>query len=221
MKKILSLFVAFILCVSIITNAYATNAAHNIDGAVTSPATPVTSEVISESNYNPIGELTEDELKALEDSLLHGCNSCIANRHFSLIPHSHEITAITSTYVGQRDRGVVAQSVSRVPTTSQLIYERSRSVSNHWGASISFEKSVVTAEVGYNCEYSTTETASYVLDIPPLKLGSITLYDMYDVALFNCKTTWVYDTIPITYQYEYGTGWAEQWTHFGFGASIW
>ena len=221
MKKSLSLFVAVLLCVSFSTNASALEAANNYDIAVTLPAVPATSETISESNYNPIGDLAEDELKALQESLSYGCNSCITNRHFSLVPHAHEITSITSTYVGQRNRGVVAQSINRVPTTSQLIYERSRSVSNAWNATISFEKSAVTAELGYNCEYSTTATASYVLDIPPYKLGSITLYDMYDVTLFNCKTTWIYDTIPITYQYEFGTGWSEQWTHFGFGASIW
>lgn len=186
------------------------------------PATPITSEDFYVSNYTPIGDLTEDELIALRESLSQGCNNCLGNRHFSLTPHIHEITEITSTYVGERNRGVVVESLARVPTTSQLIYECERSVSNSWSASISFEKGAVTAELGYNCEYSTSAIASYVLDVPPNKLGSITLHDMYDVTLFNCCTTWIYNNVyPISYSYEYGTGWSEQWTHFGYEGSIW
>lgn len=52
-------------------------------------------------------------------------------------------------------------------------------------------------------------------------MESITLYDMYDVTEFDVKTTFVYNTIPITYSYEYGTGWAQQWTNFGYSSSLW
>ena len=52
-------------------------------------------------------------------------------------------------------------------------------------------------------------------------MASITLYDMYDVTRFDVKTTFVYNTIPITYSYEYGDGWAQQWTNFGFSAEVW
>ena len=44
---------------------------------------------------------------------------------------------------------------------------------------------------------------------------------MYDVSKFDVKTTFVYNTIPITYSYEYGDGWAQQWTDFGFSAKVW
>jgi hypothetical protein len=44
---------------------------------------------------------------------------------------------------------------------------------------------------------------------------------MYDVTRFDVKTTFVYNTIPITYSYEYGDGWAQQWTNFGFSAEVW
>ncbi|MGX8698850.1 MAG: hypothetical protein ACSW8F_02845, partial [bacterium] len=171
MKKVWSMFLTVFLCLSFSANAFASAVNDNSDMAFLFPAAPASSDIISDGNDKPIGNLSEDELKALQGSLSNGCNACFPNRHFSLTPHFHQITAITSTYVGQRNRGVVAQTADRIPTTSQLRYEKTRSVSNSWSTTISFEKSIVTAEVGYNCEYSSQETASYVLDIPPNMLG--------------------------------------------------
>ena len=185
------------------------------------PASPANGIISAFSNIEPIGSITDEEREALLKETSDGCDECDGSRHFSLVAHVHEVTSITSTYVGQRDRGVVAQTVAPVNTTTKLSYEMQRSVSNGWNASIAFEKDSVTAAVGFNVEYSTTGTASYSVDVPANKMASITLYDMYNVKLYDCKTTWVYDTIPIQYGYEYGTGWAEQWSHFGFSAKIW
>ncbi len=185
------------------------------------PAQPKGLIRMVEDDYNPIGNISPEEQKKIMEDTLGLCEECQPTRHFSVIPHSHEITAITSTYEGQRDRGIVAQTYSRVNTTTHLTYERSRTVSNSWSASIEFAKGPVTAGVGYDCEYSTSATASYTLDIPANKLGSIRLYDIYDVTTFNCKTTYYSMTTPVITTYDYGTGWSEQWTHFGFGSSIW
>lgn len=177
-------------------------------------------EATYETASNPIGVLTQDEIAELQKNS-DVCDSCPVPYHFSLTPHSHEITKITSRYRGEIDRGVVAEVTKRVNTSSVLTYEKSRSVSNSYDVSIGFDKGVVDAQMGYNVSYSTTATASYSVDVPANKLASINLYDMYDVTKFDAKTTYVYDTIPITYSYEYGTGWAQQWTNFGFSAKIW
>ena len=185
------------------------------------PASPTKAIISVFSNIEPIGSITDEERDALLKETLDGCDDCDGSRHFSLVGHVHEVTSITSTYDGQKNRGVVAETVERIPTTAKLAFEMQRSISNSWYTTIAFEKNSVTAAVGFNVEYSTTGIASYSVDVPINKLASITLYDMYNVKLYDCKTTWAYDTIPVQFVYEYGTGWAEQWSHFGYGAKIW
>ena len=222
MKRILSIVLMVIMFFNLGIGSYAMKG--NDSFKIVSerqPAQPIGFCRLYEDDYRPIGNLSLEEQKRIIEETSGICEECLPTRHFSIIPHSHVITAITSTYEGQRDRGIVAQTYSRVNTSTHLTYERSRSVSNSWSASIEFAKGPVTAGVGYDCEYSTSATASYTLDIPANKLGSIRLYDIYDVTTFNCKTTYYYPTTPIIETYEYGTGWSEQWTHFGFGSSIW
>ena len=180
-------------------------------------AVPAHSNVV-ETERNPIGNLTMAEREQLANQK---CDSCPTPYHFSLIPHSHEITKITDQYHGEISRGVVAETTRRVDTTAVLSYEKGRSVSNSFSVSIGFEEDVISSTLGYDVSYSTNETASYSVDVPVGKLASITLYDMYDVSKFDVKTTFVYNTIPITYSYEYGDGWAQQWTDFGFSAKVW
>ncbi len=173
-----------------------------------------------ETEVNPIGTLTQNEILELQKN--NGvCDSCPTPYHFSIVPHSHEITRITSRYKGEIDRGVVAEVRRRVDTSTVLTYEKGRSVENSYSVSIGFDKDVVSGEMGYDVSFSTEETASYSVDVPANKLASINLYDIYDVTKFDVKTTYVYDTVPITYTYENGTGWAQQWTNFGFSAKIW
>lgn len=135
--------------------------------------------------------------------------------HFSPIMHIHQIYGITSTYAGQRNRGVVAETLSRIPTIGHLSYSMTRSVSNDYSVSIGFDKGLVDVTLGYDVSYSTTSVAEYMIDIPEYKLGSITLFDMYTVKLFDVGTIY-YDPFSI----EYGTGWAEQWTNFGWAGDI-
>jgi hypothetical protein len=207
MKKAVFLLLALSMFFSLPTVAFA---------ADSSPATPVTQFPGDESEYNPIGELTDEECQELLAT-----DTGVMPMHFNLLPHLHDITSILSRYKGQRNRGVVAQTVQRVNTTSQLSYSKERSVSNSFSVSIGFEKSIVSGSLGYDVTFSTSDTASYTLDIPANKMGSITLYDMYDVTTFNARTTYILSSMPPSYGYEYGTGWAEQWTHFGFAGSIW
>lgn len=173
---------------------------------------------VVETERNPIGNLTMAEREQLASQK---CDSCPTPYHFSVIPHAHEITEITSQYHGEISRGVVAETTRRVNTTAVLSYEKGRSVSNGFNVSISFDEDVISSTLGYDVSYSTNETARYSVDVPAGKLASITLYDMYDVSMFDVKTTFVYNTIPITYSYEYGDGWAQQWTNFGFSAKVW
>lgn len=173
---------------------------------------------ISETENTPIGNLTEAEREQLVSK---ECDSCPTPYHFSLIGHVHEITQITNQYRGQASRGVVAETVGRVNTTTVLSYEKGRSVSNSYGVSISFGIEEINSTLGYDVTYETSETASYSVDVPANKMAAITLYDMYNVTCFNVKTTYVHNTIPIAYTYEYGDGWAQQWTNFGFSARVW
>ncbi|MDR0418629.1 MAG: hypothetical protein LBH34_00240 [Prevotellaceae bacterium] len=220
-KKVIPLMLALVLCLGMGTDAMAASPGDTARTNISGPAAPVTTMLAGEGEYSPIGDISEAERKAILADTLDGCDECVSKRHFSFTPHVHEITSITSRYVGQRSRGVVTQTVLPVKTTSQLVYENSRSVSNSWNVSIGFEKSAVTGALGYNVDYSTTATASYALDVPVNKMGAISLWDMYNVTTFNAKTTWIYDTVPTTYSYDYGTGWAEQWTRFGFSGKIW
>lgn len=73
----------------------------------------------------------------------------ISPNHVSSTVHTHAITAITETYRGQRDRGVVA-SAKASNSSSVLTYSKSRTVSNNYSVSIGFEKGVVDAKLGYN-----------------------------------------------------------------------
>lgn len=177
-----------------------------------------TSGATYQTEYNPLGVLSASERESLLSSK---CTQCPQPYHFSVIPHSHEITSITDSYHGEISRGVVAETTRRVNTTTALTYSKERSYSNSYSVSIGFDKNVVNGELGFDVSYSDSSVAEYSVDVPANKMGSITLYDMYDVTKFNVKTTYVYDTIPISYSYEYGTGWAQQWTNFGFSARIW
>ena len=180
-------------------------------------ATPITSNLI-ETAKTPIGNLTTAEKESLAKK---PCDSCPTPYHFSIVPHSHEITKITKQYRAEVNRGVVAETTRRVDTTATLSYEKGRSVSNSYNISIGFEEDVVSSTLGYDVSFETNETASYSVDVPANKMASITLYDIYDASEFDVKTTYVYNTTPITYSYEYGDGWAQQWTNFGFSSKIW
>ena len=174
--------------------------------------------VMVEIPGNPLGNLTESESNRLR---MHDDEPDASLNHFLLTPHVHEITQITKQYHGEISRGVVAETTRRVNTKATLSYSKQRSVSNNFSVSIGFDKDVISSTLGYNVSKSSSETASYAVDVPANKLASITLYDMYDVSEFNVKTTYIYDSIPVTYTYEYGDGWAQQWTNFGFSSRIW
>lgn len=206
MKKILPVLIAICILFSFSSVAFA---------ADPSPATPVSQFSGDESEYDPIGKLSEEQ----RQELLHP----IMPMHVSGVIHFHEITAITSQYRGERNRGIVAETHDRVNRPTHLTYSGARTVSNSYGVSISFEKGVVSLKVGYDVTYSTTETAGYILDLAENQMGSITLYDRYDVTKFNARTAYQTSSYPnpLTYRYEYGTGWSEEWTNFAFGATVW
>lgn len=181
-------------------------------------ATPATSTV-TESTKTPIGELTSLERLALSN---HECSSCPVPYHYSLTYHTHEITSITNQYRGEICRGVVAETVRVSNTDATLTYSQSLSVGNSCGVDISFDDSVISSTLGYNVSYSTSATASYEIAIPAGKMGSITLYDMYDVSEFDVKTTYMVNGAnEILYDYEYGSGWAQQWTNFAYSGITW
>ena len=180
-------------------------------------ASPASGDII-ETVKTPIGNLT-----AVERAILSAkeCDSCPVPYHFSALPHSHEITAITNRYRGQIDRGVVVETTARVNATTTLSYSRGRTISNSYNVSIAFDDDVISSTLGYNVTFESSALASYAIEVPPNKMASISLQDMYDVTEFNVKTTYVYNTIPIRYSYEYGDGWAQQWTNFGFSSRVW
>lgn len=211
LKKLLSFGIATIMVFGMSTSAFA-QTTEQLEKAI-----PVLGAIV-ENEYNPLGTLSIDEREALLSS---ECTECIVPYHFSLIPHAHEITKITNFYHGEINRGVVAETTRRVNTTATLTYSKERSYSNSFNVSIGFEKGIVNGELGYDVSASDSSVAEYSVDVPVNKMASINLYDMYDVTEFDVKTTYVYDTIPITYTYEYGTGWAQQWTNFGFSSRIW
>lgn len=208
-RRFLALMMAVGLSFAISVNTTAASPAEKATKASTS---------VTQTAKTPIGNLTRAErLKLLTKTR----QTDVEPYHFSVIPHAHEITQITNQYRGEIDRGVVVETTRRVNTTAELSYEKSRSVSNAYGVSIDFDGDVISSELGYNVTYGTNETASYKIDVPANMMASITLYDMYDVTEFDVMTTFVYNTIPITYSYEYGTGWAQQWTNFGYSSSLW
>lgn len=223
MKKVVSVVATIVITSTLAGSAIASSS--NLSDQKLLKQPPQAATIHFEGERNPIGNLTEAEVEALlEAPHIHKAdqeNGIITPFHFSLTPHTHSITAITETYKGERNRGVVAQTTRRVNAVSTLTYEKSRNISNSFNVSIGFAKNVVDAAMGYNVEYSTSEMASYALQLEPNQMGSITLYDMYDVTKFDVKTTWVLSSNPPVLDYEYGTGWAEQWTHFGFSGSVW
>ncbi len=182
-------------------------------------AEPLSGNVDAETEYAPLGQLTEDERESL---LNKDPETSPQLHHFHLTPHLHEITSITNEYSGQRNRGVVAQTVSRVNTSAVLTYERSRGISNNFSVNIGFSDDIISGELGYDVTFEDSATASYAVNVDPNMMASITLYDMYDVTEFNVKTTYSHGALPAVYfTYDYGTGWAEQWTHFGFSSRVW
>lgn len=176
------------------------------------------SGTVIETPSQPLGILSADESDMLMSS---ECTDCPEVYHFSTIPHSHEITRIRRQYHGEINRGIVAETTRRVNTTSTLSYERNRNISNSFDVSIGFDRNVISGTLGYNVSFSDSATASYSVDVPANMLASITLYDMYDVTEFDARTTYVYNTVPLSYSYENGSGWAQQWTNFGFSSRIW
>lgn len=180
------------------------------------PAMQGNSQFSFESQSNPLGELSEEEISGLLENYV---DTCPTARHIFPGFHTHEIIGVTNTYMVNRDRGVIAETLERVPTTTHLSVEQTVSISNRWNVNIGFDKSLVVAELGFDVEATGTRGASFTVDIPEFALASITLYDVNKVSEFDVKTVYIqWGTI---YSYtEYGEGWAEQWDHFGYTTKI-
>lgn len=65
---------------------------------------------------------------------------------------------------------------------------------------------------------------SNVVETERNPIGNLTMAEREQLAnqkCDSCPTPYHFSVIPLTYSYEYGDGWAQQWTDFGFSAKVW
>ena len=169
-----------------------------------------------------LGQLTEEQLAEFIEQQPEFCQECIqegiSTRHFNLMPHRHEIKNITRTYTTEELVGNVYSFDNPYNNPAVATYEKSRTVSNKWDASIDFAAAAVTAGVGWEAELSSTETASYEVNVPAYKSVTFRLYEKYNAKDFSCTTT--YFPTGQDPRVENGTGTAKQFSMFRFTYTI-
>lgn len=165
-----------------------------------------------------LGVLTPEELLYYQNKANEYCTTCIVPMHFSFTAHTHTVTAITSTYSSRRDQGIVA-STPKLSHARTLSFSKSYTLSNTWSTTHSFAADTVTAAVGFSVTASTTSTASYSLPVPANKGGEIRLYHVFNVKNFNTMTSY-HSEQPPYFTNEYGTGSAEQFSHYEYTSRL-
>lgn len=213
-KKLISIVLALVLVLMLGVPVFA---AGNAETPV--PAPPA-EEFYDYGGGEPLGTYTPEELEEVRRLAAQACEECPQGRHYNLNYHIQEVTGITSSYVGVVEKGIVVSS-SPSNTTTRVGYNRGVEVANTWSVSIGFAKEAVTASVGWDVELRNTYTATYETDVPAGKSCNIYMNELYNVKLFNTRTAYHYNTgSRLEIGYEYGTGWAQQFSRFDFRAVI-
>ena len=181
-------------------------------------------QLIGDHNYDPLGVLTPEEIKALEELNGSICKSesCELNddtgKHFSLMQHRHWVTSIYFTGTTWSSRGVVAAGYNPYNNSMTLSYSKTHSTSNSWSASIGFDVGIVNGAVGFNATATGSSKAEIVVNVPAYNYCEIYLFDCYTVKQYNCMTQYLDEGYVIFT--EYGTGSAWQWTNFVLSYSL-
>jgi len=207
------------------TLAHANNKTINseLESAEEEPMKPtVAKDQSPDPNAKPLGMLTPEEIKALEEKIGIHCDEEDdgSGKHFDLRWHAHYITLITNTYIGEAYRGIVAAGSNPYNSPVTLSYSQARGVSNSYNVSMGFDADVVSASVGYSVSYGTTVTASYSVNVPAYKYCQILLWDVYNVKEFYCKTEYYLLPFYAVTGIDYGSGWASQWSNFRFSYTL-
>ena len=163
-----------------------------------------------------LGTLSEEELSALRATTSGECTECASNsnaRHYNAMGHTHHFLGVTSQYQTRKFRKIGAELLSPVNYTSTLGVSESLAVSNNCSTTIEFSDGVVTSALGFSVSYSATTTATYEIELPPGETARIDIYNVFNTYEFDCMTVWTFNGSSWN---EYGTGVANQWSHFGF-----
>lgn len=116
---------------------------------------------------------------------------------------------IKRTYKGYDWRGWKAQGGKG----GSVSLSKSFGISNGFNSSISVSAYDISAAVGFNVSYSTSETATYSHDISDGKYGHIGLDDRFNVKEFDV-TTYVSSHGQLIK--KEGSGWAKQWYKYAY-----
>ena len=183
MKKLLSIFLATALCVT---------SSFNILANISSEDRLTVTSTFYETEYDPIGSLTDAESEKLiriynplsnlsaDELEIFLQNQDQRSRHFHITPHIHEVF-IAGFGSSTTSRGIGARATPS-NTTATLTYAETRTVSNNYDSTINFDGNIISATVGYNVGYSTSKLAQYEINIPPNKSGSISIADRYSTT---------------------------------------
>lgn len=155
---------------------------------------------------NQIDKENKDNLKLYEKGLVEYQGSDITPQHWSAWFHTHNITNLSEATTVQ-DEELVGSVVNESQWYTDLSYSETHTFHHDYSVGISFDVSVVEAEVGIDMGWSTEKTLSVVAkDVAPGGSANIYLRTNYNKQTFTATTDWVW---PLTD--DVSTGWTKKY----------